>query len=63
MCSTDSGEHSHDHPAPVGNPRAALANWNQPGPLGWKLRRAFVNTAIKIVRRQQCCGRGGEPGC
>jgi hypothetical protein len=39
------------------------ANLTQPGPLGWKLQRVLVNTAIKISRRQSCCGNGGEPGC
>jgi hypothetical protein len=62
MCSTTNGEHSPHSEDPAG-PAAFLANWNQPGPLGWKIQRLFVNTAIKIVRRQRCCGNGGEPGC
>jgi len=61
MCSPNAGDASHggQHPSP----RAAWANLQQPGPLGWKLRRFFANTATKIVRRQACCGNGGEPGC
>jgi hypothetical protein len=45
------------------SPRAALGNFRQPGPLGWKLRRLLANTATKIVKRQNCCGNAGEPGC
>jgi hypothetical protein len=40
-----------------------LANWTQPGPLGWKLKRTAANFAIKVTRRQTCCGHPGEPGC
>jgi len=40
-----------------------LANWRQPGPLGWKLQRLVVNLSIKVWRRQRCCGHAGEPGC
>jgi hypothetical protein len=58
MCST----HEQDG-EPHSSPSAAWANLRQPGPLGWKLQRFFVNTATKIVRRQSCCGNGGEPGC
>jgi hypothetical protein len=55
MCSTNDGE---QQPA-----QALWANLRQPGPFGWKLRRALANTAIKVVRRQSCCGHDGEPGC
>jgi len=40
-----------------------MANLRQPGPLGWKIQRVIVNEAIKLVRRQTCCGHAGEPGC
>jgi hypothetical protein len=61
MCSTNAGDepHAHGH----SSPSAAWANLSQPGPLGWKLRRFFANTATKIARRQTCCGNDGEPGC
>jgi hypothetical protein len=58
MCSPE-GSHSHQPPGTA----AFLANWRQPGPLRWKVQRVLVNTGIKIWRRQQCCGHGGEPGC
>ena len=58
MCST----HAHDD-EPHSSPGAAWANLRQPGPLGWKIRRFFANTATKIARGQSCCGNGGEPGC
>lgn len=61
MCSPDGARHSPHNPH--ASPRTVLANWKQPGPLNWKLRRTVVNTWIKIVRRQRCCGNGGEPGC
>jgi hypothetical protein len=44
-------------------PATFVHNLRQPGPIGWKLRRLFVNMAIKVIRRQRCCGNGGEPGC
>jgi len=61
MCSTSGGDHSPHRQQSSTN--ASLANWRQPGPLSWKLQRAFVNTWIKISRRQRCCGNLGEPGC
>jgi hypothetical protein len=60
MCSPNAGDHSHGHQS---SPNAALANWNQPGPLSWKVQRTLANTWTKIVRRQRCCGNLGEPGC
>jgi hypothetical protein len=60
MCTPESSEH-HEHQTI--SARAFVRNWQQPGPLGWKLRRLVANTAIKVVRRQRCCGNGGEPGC
>ena len=44
-------------------PSYFIANMRQPGPIGWKLRRLWANTATKITKRQQCCGNAGEPGC
>jgi hypothetical protein len=57
---------SHQHPddrAGGPAPDAVIANWRQPGSLRWKVQRTLINTSIKIVRRQRCCGNGGEPGC
>jgi hypothetical protein len=48
---------------PHPDPGTFAANLRQPGPLGWKVQRFIANMTIKIVRRQQCCGNGGEPGC
>jgi hypothetical protein len=61
MCAS----HSPDEPRdaePFG-PGYFLANLRQPGPLSWKLRRVWANTATKITKRQHCCGNAGEPGC
>jgi hypothetical protein len=60
MCSPNAADHS---PGQQPAPNAALANWRQPGLLSWKLQRTVANTWTKIVRRQRCCGNGGEPGC
>ena len=62
MCSTHAGDDESAH-AQAQSARASWDNLRQPGPLGWKLRRFFANTAIKLVRRQSCCGNDGEPGC
>jgi hypothetical protein len=62
MCGTHSSEHPEPEKARV-SPSDFLANLRQPGPLGWKLRRILANNAIKISRRQRCCGNLGEPGC
>jgi hypothetical protein len=60
MCAT----HSHDDPqGDQRGPNQLIANLRQPGPLGWKLQRLFVNTWTKIAHRQVCCGHPGEPGC
>jgi hypothetical protein len=32
-------------------------------PLHRKLYLVFRNNAIKIIKRQSCCGHPGEPGC
>jgi hypothetical protein len=58
MCSTHS-DHSPDESSPNG----FWANLRQPGPLSWKIRRIVANNAIKLARRQSCCGHDGEPGC
>lgn len=42
---------------------ASRANWQQPGPLSWKLRRTLANTASKLLHLRSCCGHPGEPGC
>jgi hypothetical protein len=57
MC--DGGRHEHE----PGTLSASLANWRQPGPLRWKLRRLVANMTTKAVHLQACCGRPGEPGC
>jgi hypothetical protein len=61
MCSPNGGDHSSDEQR--SSPSESLANWRQPGPLGWKIQRTLVNTWIKVARRQPCCGHSGEPGC
>jgi hypothetical protein len=58
MCATHPPE-----PEDKLGPDIFLSNMRQPGPLGWKLRRLLANTAIKVTRRQRCCGHAGEPGC
>ncbi len=40
-----------------------LANMNQPIPLGEKIRKLGRNLWRRIVLRQNCCDREGEPGC
>jgi hypothetical protein len=34
-----------------------------PMPLGRKLRLLARNVTIRLVKRQNCCGHPGEPGC
>jgi hypothetical protein len=43
--------------------RAFFTNLSAPMPLGRKIKLLLRNNAIKIVRRQDCCGHPGEPGC
>ncbi|MBI4330389.1 MAG: hypothetical protein HY673_03805 [Chloroflexi bacterium] len=43
--------------------KAFFKNLSAPAPIAKKLRLALGNTAIKIARRQSCCGHFGEPGC
>ena len=45
------------------SPRAAWRNLLQPMPLSDKLRLFYRNTAIKLRKRQNCCGNFGQPGC
>jgi len=40
-----------------------LTNVKAPMPLGKKISSLFRNNAIKIIRRQNCCGHPDEPGC
>ena len=61
MCSTHEADRTPEEPGP--SPQTLWANLRQPGPLGWKIRRALANTATKVVHRQSCCGHDGEPGC
>ena len=32
-------------------------------PLGKKISLLFRNNVVKIIKRQNCCGHPGEPGC
>ena len=38
---------------------------NLEGPLPWpvKLRLLVRNLALRVIKRQSCCGHPGEPGC
>jgi hypothetical protein len=40
-----------------------FTNMSVPMPLHRKLYLVFRNNAIKIIKRQTCCGHPGEPGC
>jgi hypothetical protein len=40
-----------------------ITNMDQPMPLGRKLRMLFSNLWLRVVKRQNCCGHKGEPGC
>ena len=42
---------------------AYLTNLSQPMPLGQKMRLLVRNLWIRVVKRQNCCGHDGEPGC
>jgi hypothetical protein len=46
------------------NPRDFFANWRA-SRLSFpdKARVALRNTTIKMVKRRNCCGHHGEPGC
>ena len=43
--------------------RSVISNWEQPLPLGTKIRLTARNAMLRLVKRQSCCGHDGEPGC
>ena len=43
--------------------RNTMTNWQQPLPVTTKLYLFLRNNTIKVVKRQECCGNHGEPGC
>jgi hypothetical protein len=43
--------------------REYFTNLNAPYPLPTKLRMLATNMALRLVKRQLCCGHDGEPGC
>ena len=43
--------------------KAFFTNMRVTMPLHRKLYLVFRNNLIKIVKRQNCCGHLGEPGC
>jgi len=43
--------------------RAFFTNMSVKMPLPKKIYLVLRNYGIKIVRRQNCCGHPGEPGC
>ncbi len=43
--------------------RDFITNMDQPMALPRKLRLLVRNITIRIVKRQDCCGHPGEPGC
>ena len=43
--------------------RAIFTNMAVPMPFHRKLYLVLRNNAIKVVKRQSCCGHYGEPGC
>jgi hypothetical protein len=43
--------------------RGFLTNLAVPMPLWRKVRLLLRNNAIKVAKRQNCCGHPGEPGC
>jgi hypothetical protein len=45
------------------SPRAFLTNLSVPMPLWRRVRLLLRNMAIRVVKRQNCCGHPGEPGC
>jgi hypothetical protein len=40
-----------------------FTNLKIPMPLGKKISLLLRNNAIKIIKRQNCCGHPDEPGC
>jgi hypothetical protein len=50
-------------PRPKSTP-ALVSNWTSyDASFATKLRLAVSNMAIKVRRRQSCCGHHGQPGC
>jgi hypothetical protein len=43
--------------------RSFLTNLSVPMPLWRKVTFLLRNMAIRVVKRQNCCGHPGEPGC
>jgi len=43
--------------------KAFFTNMSVHLPIHKKLYLVFRNNAIKIIKRQACCGHPGEPGC
>lgn len=43
--------------------KAFVSNLLVPMPLHRKIYLIVRNSLIKIVKRQQCCGHHGQPGC
>jgi hypothetical protein len=43
--------------------KAFFTNMSVSMPLFEKLRLIFRNNLIKLLKRQNCCGHPGEPGC
>jgi hypothetical protein len=43
--------------------RAFFTNLSVPMPLWRKVRLLLRNITIRVVKRQDCCGHPGEPGC
>lgn len=43
---------------------AVISNWREyDAPLATKFRLALKNYGLRILRRSNCCGNHGEPGC
>lgn len=40
-----------------------ITNMDAPMPLPRKLYLLARNLSIRVVKRQNCCGHDGEPGC
>lgn len=45
------------------NLRIFATNMSVPMPLRRKLYLLLRNLSVRIVKRQNCCGHPGEPGC
>jgi hypothetical protein len=43
---------------------AIVSNWGTyPAPAHAKLRLALKNAGLRFVKRSNCCGNHGQPGC